>query len=328
MRIISVVFWIFWGSSFASSYLCLWAQSVEETLSCYGLRYEDELPSDVFMARSACVLRVEPEDLPQWSRRAAEAQTYFAKVGLDVILYVSADELFMGEEIMALYIERLRSRAVEYLVFLDFLPKDKLYAAIVPYVQQGGLLSTGAKAWQKSTEGLKQLYEQLEQTKVSQGLRHSNWIVNEIPELVPTVSFSGKKYLNELPRQLPRLRLAVAARCLPCSEGSSPCDALLQANEQLQQWFTQHYNLDYKFIPRGEAVALGYEYVLYLIRGPVAAVNAVFGKKTQKHRSTAPTQTIVYTFYIKHLLTNARYSLSTRGSTIAEALSPLQYVKE
>ena len=325
MRVSLVLFGVLLGNSCIEEWRSLSAQPVEERLACYEPRYEETLPSDICMKRSACVLQVKPSELYRWPQLAAKAQTYFAKVGIDIILYVSADELFMGEEVTAAYAEKLRSRSVEYLVFLDFLEKGGLYVAILPHAQQDDLLSVGTKAWQQRTENLKQLYERLEQAKASQGLRYSNWLVSEVPEFISPISLVTKKYTNKLPSQLSHVGLAVAVRCLPCSK-DTPCAALSHENKQLQQWFTQYYDSDYTLIPRGDNVPLGYEYVLYLLRGPWTALNTALGQKTKAPDSSE--SPIVYAFYIKYLLTGARYSLSTRGNTIAEALTPLQSTKK
>ena len=324
MRVSFILFWIFLVNSYREECVSLSAQSVEEMLACYEPHYEETLPSDIFMSRSACVLQVEPLELYRWPQLAAKAQSYFAKLGLDVILYVSSDELFMGEEVTEAYAEKLRSRAVEHLVFLDILAKDSLYVAIFPFAEQGNLLSVGEKAWQKRTESLKKLYEYLEQAKASQSLRHSSWLVNEAPEFISPVSLVTKKYTNKLSPQLSQVKLAVAVRCLPCSQDTS-CAALLYENEKLQQWFANYYDTGYTLIPRGDNVPLGYEYVLYLLRGPWTAVNTVLGQEMKANDSSE--SPIVYAFYIKHLLTGVRYSLSTRGSTITEALTPLQSIK-
>lgn len=309
--------------------LCLQAQH-QDLMTCYDLRYTELLPKDILSTRVACMVDPGSEDILGWRAVAQEAQHYFQKLGLDVVWYASAADIHMGEEVAAAYGDRIRRRTVRYLVFLHLRKATdslKVNFVIAPVAKTHGLIEAGAVGWQHSTQSLKQLYTYLLQKSSAQNIVQSNWLINETAEYMPAISLPTRRRLKELPMHMRKHKLAVVARCLSCQRGALSCQALIKDNQQLAHWFSTQYEGTYKIIPRGDAIPLGYEHILYILHGVRPAVDTILKERPRKYGPQEATEK-VYAFYIKHLFTEILYSLSHRGTTLAEALAPLKSKRE
>ena len=280
---------------------------------CYSAHEtSDRLPDQLLQARSAVFLQAIPEDLIGYTE---QWQAFFAEVGIDVILYGIAQDLFVHRLVMEKYTRYLTDREVDYLLFID--PGDSIQQLrIGAFAPNGRLLEEQANYLITAPDWLG-LKKQLHQDITQQQLTRSNFLVLEAVEWLPQFPILSESpiYLN-LPTDLTSGEIAIATVV-----GS--CDGWITAqNDALQAWFHAHYPYPHAFIDfDGNPTALykqGYSYVLM----PVYGTQTTLAGSLELPSPDSP-YSVGYGFYLLHIYSSRIYTLSTWRSSMVEALSPL-----
>ena len=278
---------------------------------CYSAHEtSNHLPERLLQARSAVLLQAIPENLTDYTE---QWQAFFAEVGIDVVLYGIAQDLFVHRLVMKKYIRYLKDREVDYLLFIHpsdsiqqlrigaFDPKDRLLEEKTNYL-------ITAPEWL----GLK---KKLHQDITQQKLTRSNFLVLEAVEWLPQFPILSQSptYLS-LPTDLSTAKMAIATVV-----GSCPAWVTAQ-NALLQDWFHAHYPYPHAFIDfDNNPTALykqGYNYVLMPVYGTQATLAESSGLPYSPHL-------VGYGFYLLHIYSSRIYTLSTWQTSITDALSPL-----
>ena len=294
-----------------------------DALACYNLRHEEDLPRDIFSARSACILSF-PAHSQKGAGFAKKIQAYFQKVGLDVVWYADSANVFMGNEVLSHYGAALRKRHIKYLLFYSSGHKKdaQVNLRIIPVAEEKGLITPGSPMWSYGASTLKALYKAILNAKMRQKLPESNMLINENVEIMPFPTFLNNQIHRSIPNDIHQFFIAVMLPASSNKEAAVTCLAWQDQEQQLRKWFKNHPSITHTFVRSAEFLPKGYEYVLHTLGGMPTALD-VFLKAPKRTSELAEIDQKVYAMYLTHLLTGTVHVSYRYGKDIASVLDQL-----
>ncbi len=121
------------------------------------------------------------------TKELEKAQESFARSGIDVVLYLDSDLLAAGRDPSVALAQYLNGREIESL--LIFRKRNSQYSLyVVPYNRMADFFPEGQVSWYAEHVRLDPLLHQLYLATNSAGLKRTNMLINESPELAMPVN--------------------------------------------------------------------------------------------------------------------------------------------
>ncbi len=295
----------------------------EELLSRLRVQQTFDLPKDILSTRSIALISV-PKGSPkgEWKKWATEMQKFFATVGVDVVAYLSIDELDKNvTSQQELTRDIFSKRGIKNLIILSVLDiENKFLFGVGSYNRKWTFFDEKSSFWLKETDDLDNVWADLETLFKTDTYRRRNLLVLDTPEFFElSISFTSRTErftklmesqkiaipahvaLDDDPNRIVRLKADIINGT---EDRSGPATEL--KNSQLKSIIGQ-YPFEAEIVNLNEKnedgwLRSGYGFILYNASGNESEL-----RQKLKYTGKSKGGTLLTKFYLKQLRTGNLY---------------------
>lgn len=290
-----------------------------QTPDRFSFEQADSLPKNLLQEKSAVFIWEAPGKR-EWKKHAKGIHRHFERSAIDVVAYYHLTDVFVNEQVSALFFDELKKRQVKYLIILDMRVQPiALHFMHLPNEAQQIFGSIMAKSlYENSLQGMGELIYQM---VYQQDLKRSNYMVINYPQFIELVPYITSKRHEAYNTDVRIDRIAVPQ--FRQKIGELGTDSL---NVRLDTLMNRHYPFEYTLVPevkeeKALVTSFGTPFILYHMYGQGLSLKKLLGYKVNEEETIYLSRKMgeekeikkynatdeVHKFYIKHVYSGHYY---------------------